>query len=172
MPMSNLMDDFDTAPSSDEPAQVGLLHGSIHTFVVRSGRLTDGQKKALARYKEQYLIPYSAVPSDLALFFSDIRPIILEIGFGMGEATWQIAQQRPQFNYLGIEVYTPGVAKLIMELEHQHITNVRIIQHDAIEVLKTMINPESLAGIHIFIRIHGLKNGIISDGSYKNLLST
>jgi tRNA (guanine-N7-)-methyltransferase len=82
--------------------------------------------------------------------FGRVAPIVVEIGFGMGKATWQIAEANPDVNYLGIEVHTPGVGRLLMELEKRSIGNVRVIHHDALEVLQSMVLPESIAGFHIF----------------------
>ena len=128
----------------------GLLDGSIRTFVLRSGRLTEAQRHAIDALGTRYIIPFAEEPLDTTRFFPDRKPLVLEIGFGMGLATWQIARDRPQFNYIGIEVHSPGVGRLILDLEQHELKNVRIIQHDAIAVLKTMMSPESLAGIHIF----------------------
>jgi len=127
-----------------------LLNGSVRTFVLRSGRLTDAQRRALETRAEQYLIPYSDELTSFDRYFDAPAPLVMEIGFGMGQATWQIARDRPQYNYLGVEVHSPGVGKLILELDAHHISNVRIIQHDAIQVLRTMVPESSLAGLHIF----------------------
>lgn len=127
-----------------------VLNGSVRTFVLRSGRLTEAQKRALETRAEHYLIPYDEQPAAFDRFFDTPAPLVMEIGFGMGQATWQIARDRPGFNYLGVEVHSPGVGKLILELDSHQITNVRIIQHDAIQVLKTMVPESSLAGLHIF----------------------
>ncbi|MCX8013639.1 MAG: tRNA (guanosine(46)-N7)-methyltransferase TrmB [Rectinema sp.] len=127
-----------------------VLSGSVRTFVLRSGRLTDAQKRALETRAPRYLIPFTDEPTTFDHFFPNPAPLVMEIGFGMGQATWQIARDRPQFNYLGVEVHAPGVGKLILELDAHEIENVRIIQHDAIQVLKTMVMPASIAGFHIF----------------------
>lgn len=127
-----------------------LLDGSVRSFVVRSGRLTEAQRRAIEVWGPTYIIPYTPLPLDFAKLFDEQRPVILEIGFGMGQATWQIARDRPNYNYLGIEIHAPGVGRLIMDLREHNISNVRIIQHDALEVLRTAIPPESLAGLHIF----------------------
>ncbi|MEN6499933.1 MAG: tRNA (guanosine(46)-N7)-methyltransferase TrmB [Rectinema sp.] len=128
----------------------GILDGSIRTFVLRSGRITEAQRRAIERFGPKYLVPFTGAPLDLNALFLEKKHIVVEIGFGMGQATWKIAQTRAQFNYLGIEVHTPGVGRLISDLESHGLENVRIIQHDAVEVLKTMLPAESIAGIHIF----------------------
>jgi len=141
----------DTQPHKSAPLEGSqLLDGSVRSFVVRSGRLTDAQRRAIEVWGPDYLIPFTPLPLDFAQLFDEQKPVILEIGFGMGQATWQIAGVRPQFNYLGIEIHAPGVGRLIMDLHEHNIANVRIIQHDALEVLRTAIPAESLAGIHIF----------------------
>ena len=122
----------------------------IKTYVVRSGRMTEAQKRAIALYGHDYIIPFTGQPLDLSRIFPNERPVVMEIGFGMGQASWQIALSRPQFNYLGAEVHAPGVGRLLLELQAHGISNFRIFQHDALEVLETMIPQESLAGFHIF----------------------
>lgn len=123
---------------------------SIRSFVVRAGRLTVGQAKALATLGPRYVLPYKDAPLDLEQVFGRSAPTILEIGFGMGEATAHIAALRPQDNFLCCEVHPPGVGALLMRAENQGLTNIRIVQHDAVEVLDHMLAPGSLAGVHIF----------------------
>lgn len=122
----------------------------IRTFVVRSGRMTEAQKLALDAYGPNYIIPYTSRRADPATFFATPKPLVVEIGFGMGQATWQIAAERPRYNYLGIEVHSPGVGRLIMEIRDKGLENLKIIQHDAVEVLADMMPENSLAGLHVF----------------------
>ncbi|MCE1207486.1 MAG: tRNA (guanosine(46)-N7)-methyltransferase TrmB [Spirochaetia bacterium] len=122
----------------------------IRTFVVRAGRMTDAQKRALELHGPNFIIPYSKQKTDFECFFDEKKPLVAEIGFGMGQATWQIAVQRTEFNYLGIEVHTPGVGRLVMEIANHEIKNLKIIQHDAVEVFENMVPDASLAGIHLF----------------------
>jgi len=123
----------------------------IRTFVLRAGRLTDAQKRALEELGPRYCLPFdAAAPLDAVAAFGRSGPVIAEIGFGMGQATWKIAQANPELSYLGIEVHTPGVGRLLYELGARGIENVRIIHHDAVEVLERMIAPGSLDGIHMF----------------------
>jgi len=123
----------------------------IRTYVLRAGRLTDAQRRALEEEGPRFILGFDpAAPLDPASAFGEARPLIVEIGFGMGQATWKIAQANPGISYLGIEVHTPGVGRLCYELGSRGIDNVRIISHDAIEVLESMIAPGSLAGIHMF----------------------
>lgn len=98
----------------------------------------------------QYGIPYSAQPLDLTQTFGRTAPRILEIGFGMGETTAAIAQAHPQNDYLAIEVHTPGVGSLLKQIGEMNLANIRIIQHDAVEVLRDMLQDDALDGVHIF----------------------
>jgi tRNA (guanine-N7-)-methyltransferase len=123
----------------------------IRTYVLRSGRMTDAQSRALKTLWPRYGIEYD--PSrrlDLGAAFGNANPTVAEIGFGMGKATWMIAADNPAINYLGLEVHTPGVGRLLSELETHSLGNVRIVSHDAIEVFDRMIAPGSFAGLHIF----------------------
>jgi tRNA (guanine-N7-)-methyltransferase len=87
---------------------------------------------------------------DLDAVFGRVAPRILEIGFGMGEGLAEIAAAHPENDYLGVEVHTPGVGALLKQVSERGLTNVRVIQHDAVEVLTRMLEPASLAGVHIF----------------------
>lgn len=93
---------------------------------------------------------YGAVPVDLDAVFGRARPRFVEIGFGMGETTATIAAAHPDCDYLAVEVHTPGVGSLLKQIESQGLANVRVIQHDAVEVLSHMIAPETFDGVHIF----------------------
>lgn len=123
----------------------------IRTYVLRAGRMTEGQKHALEEIGPRFIIPYSPGSYlDMEAIYSNDRPIVAEIGFGMGQATWQIALANPQTNYLGIEVHTPGVGKLLAEIVEHDLRNIRIIHQDAIEFLEHAVKPLSFAGFHIF----------------------
>ena len=124
--------------------------GSIRSYVLRQGRFTDAQRAARERLLPRYGIPFRAEPIDLASTFARAAPTVLEIGFGMGETTAEIARANPQTNYLGIEVHAPGVGSLLRLIEARGLGNVRIIQHDAVEVVQAIIAPRTLAGIHVF----------------------
>jgi tRNA (guanine-N7-)-methyltransferase len=123
---------------------------SIRSFVRRSGRLGPGQARALRDLGPQFVIPYAAAPLDLRRAFGNANPVIAEIGFGMGETTAQIAAAQPQRNFLGIEVHPPGIGALLKRIGEQGLRNVRIVGHDAVEVLQQMIAPQTLAGLHVF----------------------
>ena len=124
--------------------------GLIRTYVLRAGRMTDAQQQALETFGPSALVPFSAEKAEPGSFFPTRKPVVMEIGFGMGKATWQIARDRPEYNYLGVEVHTPGVGRLVMEIRDHGLENLKIIQHDAVEVLDAMIPEASLAGLHIF----------------------
>lgn len=123
---------------------------SIRSFVLRQGRLSDAQRRACESLLPQYGIPYSENLLDLNQVFGRQAPKILEIGFGMGEATAIIAKMHPTNDYLGIEVHTPGVGSLLKLIQQNELKNLRIIQHDAVAVLQHTLPLECLDGIHIF----------------------
>ena len=110
----------------------------------------SGQVRALAYLGPQFLLPYRDQPLDWAAAFSRNAPCVLEIGFGMGQATAEIAAARPDTHFLGIEVHEPGVGALLREIGERGLTNLRLVQHDAVEVLAHMIAPASLDGVHIY----------------------
>lgn len=122
----------------------------IRSFVNRRSHMTQGQQQALDSYLDKWSIPYRAQVLDLSASFGRVAPTILEIGFGMGETTEQIALTRPDDNFLGVEVFNAGVGALLKRIESSSLQNIRIIQHDAVEVLRDMIAPNSLAGVHIY----------------------
>ncbi len=126
--------------------------GSTHirSFVHRRAHITPSQEQAIAEWLPRWSIPYQNARLDLATAFGRQAPTILEIGFGMGETTQQIAQARPGDNFLGVEVFNAGVGALLKRIHDHALDNVRIIQHDAVEVLRDMIAPGSLAGVHIY----------------------
>lgn len=126
---------------------------TIKSFVKRAGRTTTGQAKALQELGPRFVLPYSAVPLDrIAVFGPEAagRPLILEIGFGMGDATAHIADLMPEKNFLGCEVHEPGVGALLKHIGERDLRNIRILQHDAVEVLEDMLPEGCLDGVHIF----------------------
>ncbi|HUH40095.1 MAG TPA: tRNA (guanosine(46)-N7)-methyltransferase TrmB [Castellaniella sp.] len=122
----------------------------IRSFVHRRAHITPSQEQALAQWLPRWSIPYRAALLDVTQAFGREAPLILEIGFGMGETTQQIAQARPDENFLGVEVFNAGVGALLKRIAEHQIDNIRIIQHDAVEVLRDMVAPDSLAGVHIY----------------------
>ena len=134
-----------------EHADAAGHHGShIRSFVLRQGRVSAAQRRFHEQGMPRWGIAYRPAVLDLDAIFARSAPRILEIGCGMGETTANIAAAHPQNDYLGIEVHTPGVGSLLKEIATRELTNLLVIQHDAVEVVRDMIAPESLAGIHIF----------------------
>ena len=131
-------------------ATSGYPHRTIRSFVLRTGRTTAGQAKAFETQGPQYLLPFAPGLCSYETIFHRTAPTVLEIGFGMGEATAQIASSMPDSNFLCCEVHTPGVGALLKRIEEQSLTNIRILQHDAVEVIDHMLAPASLDGVHIF----------------------
>ncbi len=123
---------------------------AIRTFVKRAGRTTIGQAKAFETLGPQFLVPFTSQPIDFDATYGRHAPTVLEIGFGMGEATAQIAASLPDTNFLCCEVHEPGVGALLKRIGEQGIGNIRILQHDAVEVIDQMLPEASLDGVHIF----------------------
>ncbi|MBI4754108.1 MAG: tRNA (guanosine(46)-N7)-methyltransferase TrmB [Betaproteobacteria bacterium] len=133
------------------PPQDAPPHGGhIRSFVLRQGRLSPAQSRALETGLPRWGIAYAPQPLDLDAVFGRAAPRVLEIGFGMGETTAAIAEARPDTDFLGIEVHSPGVGALLKLIDERGLTNLRVIQHDAVEVLRDMIPPASLAGVHVY----------------------
>jgi len=122
----------------------------IRSYVLRQGRMSNAQKRAYEHLLHRYALAYTPQALDFKVAFGRIASTILEIGCGMGETTAAIAQVHPQNDYLGVEVHSPGVGSLLKLIEEKQLANVRIVQHDAVEIVEQMIRPETLAGIHIF----------------------
>ncbi|MET3131093.1 tRNA (guanine-N7-)-methyltransferase [Oxalobacteraceae bacterium GrIS 1.11] len=122
----------------------------IRSFVTRAGRLSIAQARALETLGPQFMLEFSKAPLDFAAAFGRTAPTILEIGFGMGDTTSHIAKGMPDQDFIGVEVHTPGVGSLLKQIGEQQLGNLRLIQHDAVEVLTHMIPADSLAGVHVF----------------------
>ena len=123
----------------------------IRSFVLRAGRITAGQQRAIDELGPKFLIPFQDKTLDLVeAFQGSSRPKILEIGFGMGETSAKIAAVRSSDDFLAIEVHPPGVGALLKLIGENGLSNLRLIRHDAVEVLEKMITPSSLDGIHIY----------------------
>lgn len=134
----------------DPPHGAAAPARRIRSFVVRAGRMGTGQVRALQDLGPRFVLPYSAEPQDWGGLFGREAPRILEIGFGMGQATAAIARARPEVDFIGVEVHEPGVGALLKLIGEGDIANIRILQHDAVEVLERMVAPDSLAGLHVF----------------------
>lgn len=122
----------------------------VRSFVLRGGRVTDGQKRALDELWPRFGVPEGDTALDLVQAFGSRRPVIMEIGFGNGGATWRMAQAHPEENYLGVEVHRAGIGRLLLALQRHGIENVRVACADAVEFLRERIAPESLAGVRIY----------------------
>ena len=122
----------------------------MRSFVLRGGRLTAGQRRALEDFWPRFGIEKSDSALDFQVLFSNDNPVIMEIGFGNGDATWQMAQAHPAENYLGVEVHQPGVGHLLLKIEQHGIANIRIANDDAVEFLQGQVSEASLAGVRIY----------------------
>lgn len=122
----------------------------IRSYVLRAGRMGSGQVRALADLGPRWLVPYQAAPLDREALFGRRAPCVVEIGFGMGQATAQLAAEAPGTDFVGIEVHPPGVGALLQRIDALGLSNLRIVQHDAVVVLEHMVPPQSLAGVHVF----------------------
>jgi len=127
-----------------------LTSRSIRSFVLRQGRMSEAQHRYLAEMMPNVGIPYRPELLDLAAPFGRTAPTVVEIGFGMGVATAAIASARPGDNFIGIEVHAPGVGSLCKLIAEGGPANLRVIQHDAVEVLRDMVPAASLAGVHVY----------------------
>ncbi len=122
----------------------------VRSFVRREGRLTTGQRQALESVWPRYGIAAGGGLIDAAAIFGRVAPITLEIGFGNGESLAAQAEQQPERDFIGIEVHRPGVGHLLVEIQRRGLTNVRIFNEDAVEVLERRIPPASLDAVQIF----------------------
>ena len=149
--------DADTIPGRPRPRPArpplgadSPLRKTVKSYVLRAGRTTSGQSRAFEELGPRFLLDYRAALLDLPATFGRQAPVILEIGFGMGEATAHIAAQMPHTDFLCCEVHEPGVGALLKRIGDGGLTNIRILRHDAVEVLEHMVAPGSLAGVHLF----------------------
>jgi tRNA (guanine-N7-)-methyltransferase len=122
----------------------------IRSFVLRQGRMSAAQQRALDELAPRFQIPFAREPLDFERVFGRRAPCVLEIGFGMGETTATIAQSRPDVDFLAVDVHGPGVGSLLKRIGELQLANVRIVRHDAVEVVASMIAERSLAGVHVF----------------------
>ncbi|MSQ59997.1 MAG: tRNA (guanosine(46)-N7)-methyltransferase TrmB [Betaproteobacteria bacterium] len=122
----------------------------IRSYVLRQGRMSAAQRRALELHAPQYLLSYAQAPLDFPTVFGRTAPVILEIGCGMGETTAQIAANNPRTDYIGVEVHAPGVGSVLKLASEKGLANLRIVQHDAVEIARHMLPLESLSGVHVF----------------------
>ena len=122
----------------------------IKSYVLRQGRTTPSQKLSLEKLLPVLGIPFSNVPLNPGEIFGRVAPLVLEIGSGMGETTAEIAQQNPSIDFIAIEVHGPGIGSLLKKIDALELKNLRVVRHDAVDVLENMIVDGSLAGLHLF----------------------
>ena len=148
--------EHDTSKSSGKPSGEkaeplpAAYRREVKTYVLRAGRMTASQEKAYHELKARWCIPFENKKLNFVDVFGNTNPIIIEIGFGMGDATVALAEANPEINYLGIEVHTPGVGKVLSEIKRRNLQNLYLIEYDAIEVLNHMIGDNCVNGFHIF----------------------
>ena len=122
----------------------------VRSFVKRVGRMTQFQKKAIENYWNKFGINFTESYLNFNQLFGNDNPVILEIGFGMGDSLVQMAKKHPDTNYIGIEVHTPGVGNILANINQLELKNIRIVEYDAIDVLQKMIFNNTLSGVQIF----------------------
>ncbi len=120
------------------------------SFVMRAGRMGSGQERALQELGPRYVLPLQTHALDWPAVFGRSAPRVLEIGFGMGDATAQIAAALPGTDFIGVEVHVPGVGALLKRIGELELRNLRLVQDDAVEVVQHMLAPNSLDGVHLF----------------------
>ncbi|MBK1614019.1 tRNA (guanosine(46)-N7)-methyltransferase TrmB [Rubrivivax gelatinosus] len=122
----------------------------IRSYVLRGGRMGTGQQRALAELGPRYVLPFTPQPPDWSAVFGRSAPLLLEVGFGMGDATAQVAAAAPERDLIGVEVHEAGIGALLRHIGEKQLGNVRILRHDAVEVLREMVAPGTLAGVHVW----------------------
>ncbi len=133
-----------------EDGLAGFFKRPVRTYVIRAGRMTESERRHYEELQQVWCVPFEHRTLNFAEIFGNTNPVTIEVGFGMGQATAQIAAENPDMNYLGIEVHVPGVGRLLGEIKKRQLKNLFIIEHDAIEVLETMIPDGSIEAFHIF----------------------
>ena len=146
--MSEVLEEVENKKESLSPEEA--MRRRIHTCQIRAGHLTNSEKKDYEELLPVWGLDYKREKLDWEKVFGNKNPVVIEIGFGMGKATAIIAQNNPDINYLGLEVHKPGIGKLLGEIREKGLKNLRIIEHDALEVLENMIEDESVSAFHIF----------------------
>ncbi len=137
----------DPSPVTEPPPPA---HRAIRSYVLRAGRIGSGQRRALTELAPRFVLPNGAEPFDPPTIFGRQAPLVVEIGFGMGDATAQIAAAAPGTDFIGIEVHEPGVGALLQRIDAGALTNLRIVRDDAVRVLGERIGAGTLAGINVF----------------------
>jgi tRNA (guanine-N7-)-methyltransferase len=136
-------------PASPESSEARRMR-PVRSFVLRQGRTSPAQQRALDELLPKFGVPASHAQLDFHAIFGRRAPVVLEIGFGMGETTAATAKAHPETDFLGVEVHGPGVGSLLNRIETERLTNLRVVRHDAVDVVASMIVAGSLAGIHVY----------------------
>lgn len=139
-----------THKSIEQAEQEGKYIRKVRSFVKREGRLTKGQALALEKYWEDMGLNHENGLIDPVALFGNNNPVVLEIGFGMGKSLVEMAKNDPDTNYIGVEVHRPGVGACIALAKEQEVTNLKVYEHDAIEVLADCIKDQSLSTVQLF----------------------
>lgn len=150
---ANASSQSSNAPAADDTTAPGAgtpYLRRIRSFVTRAGRVSAGQRRAIDELGPRFVVPYTTAPANWEAVFGRQAPRVLEVGFGMGATTAEIARERSEHDFIGVEMHEPGVGALLKLIGEHGLTNIRIVQHDAVEVLEHMIAPASLDGVHIF----------------------
>ena len=122
----------------------------VRSYVLRGGRMGSGQQRALAELGPRFVLPFAAQPLDFPATFGRSAPVVLEVGFGMGDATAQVAAAAPGTDFIGVEVHEAGIGALLRRIGEGGLAILRIVRHDAVEVLQQMIAPAALSGVHVW----------------------
>jgi len=136
--------------AAEATTETVVIRRPIRSFVLRSGRITPAQQRAFAQHWARFGLEYTGEPGDFDTVFARAAPRVVEIGFGNGEALCFAASNQPELDFIGIEVHTPGVGKLLNDLAGASLGNVRIFRHDAVEVMRHAIAPASLAQVRVY----------------------
>jgi tRNA (guanine-N7-)-methyltransferase len=127
-----------------------IAHRPIRSFVLRQGRMSPAQQRALDTLWPAFGLDFASSPPDFDRVFGRRAPRVLDIGFGMGETTAEMARARPDVDFLAVDVHGPGVGSLLKQVAERGLTNVRVMKHDAVEVVAAMIPAAALSGVHVF----------------------
>ncbi len=146
--MEELRDDDEISPAAS--GGDGVFYRAVKTYVLRKGRMTSAQERDYRELSPVWCIPFENKKINFLDVFGNTNPTTVEIGFGMGSATAQIAERNPDINYIGIEVHRPGVGRLLGEIRRRDLKNLYIIEHDALDVLDAMFVDNSVNAFHVF----------------------
>lgn len=138
------------AEKGNQVPDVDVTHPAVRSYVIRGGRLTTSQRKALETHADDFVVDYRPTVLDTRSLFGNGKPLTVEIGFGMGDSLLTMASDSPDTNFIGIEVHRPGIGKLLLGIVRQGLDNIRIINHDASEVMTHCFAEASLDRILIF----------------------